>query len=293
MKNIWIVVVGIFALCCVARAEFVTIGNAGNAAQSAANRDHSLKGGDGKGAVSYSYQMSKTEVTIAQLTASGVGNGNENYWNTAGKTVGANAPAVRVTWYEAAKYCNWLTTGNALTGAYQFNGGGTLTNTMTRSQILATSSLYYVLPTLDEWYKAAYFKPDGSGYTLYANGTSNANTPPTQGAGGWNYGTAAQTWIVGSSAVEQNGTYDMMGNVFEWTETFTEIVGTTYAIRLGGRYSSDETFMRSSNQSQTVPTEDAALYIGFRVAAIPEPATALLLALGGGIAWLMRLKQRL
>jgi hypothetical protein len=85
----------------------------------------------------------------------------------------------------------------------------------------------------------------------------------------------------------------MMGNVFEWTETFTTIVGTSYAIRLGGRYDSTESFIRSSNQSQTVPFDNSANYIGFRVVAIPEPATALLLAFGGGIAWLMRLKQRL
>jgi sulfatase modifying factor 1 len=291
MKTMWIGVVGIVALCGAARAEFVTIGHAGNAAQSAANRDHSFHGGDGKGAVSYSYRISKTEVTIAQMAASGVGSGNEGYWNDGTRNVGTNAPAVRVSWYEAAKYCNWLTTGNALTGAYQFDAGGTLTNIMTRSQILAAGSLYYVLPTLDEWYKAAYFKPDGSGYTLYANGTSNTNTPPAQGAGGWNYGDGTQPWGVGSSAAEQNGTYDMMGNVFEWTETFTVISQTDYAIRLGGRYSSPETFLRSSNQSQTLPASEDTI-IGFRIVAIPEPATALLLALGGGLAWLLRLKQR-
>jgi hypothetical protein len=39
---------------------------------------------------------------------------------------GADAPASFASWYEAEKFCNWLTTGNAYTGAYPFYGGGVL-----------------------------------------------------------------------------------------------------------------------------------------------------------------------
>ncbi|MEI8079642.1 MAG: hypothetical protein WCH61_08460, partial [bacterium] len=98
----------VVALCGQARAEFVTIGDAGNPADT-----------NGYGAVSYTYNISAKEVTIAEIQASGVGSGNENYWNSGGRTVGANAPASFVSINEAAKYCNWLTSGNVNTGAYQ------------------------------------------------------------------------------------------------------------------------------------------------------------------------------
>lgn len=51
----------------VVNIDWVTIGDAGNAAQSAANRTHSFgTGGDGFGAVSYTYAISRNETTIAQ-----------------------------------------------------------------------------------------------------------------------------------------------------------------------------------------------------------------------------------
>ncbi|QBG47593.1 hypothetical protein EGM51_09365 [Verrucomicrobia bacterium S94] len=280
MKQIWTAAIGMMALCSTTQADFTTIGYAGNAAQNASNRDHNFQQGDGNGAVAYSYQISKTTVTIAQLEAAGVGSGNENYWNDGTRTVGADAPAVRVSWYEAAQYCNVLTSGNANSGVYQFDDEGTLTGVMSREEMLETGNLYYALPTLDEWYKAAYFKADGSGYSLYADGTSNTATPPTAGTDGWNYGSSSP-WSVGKGAEEQNGTFNMMGNVYEWTETFEESGGNTHAVRLGGRYSSSEEYLRSSNTSITYPEADTENYIGFRVVAIPEPAAASLILLFG------------
>jgi len=46
----------------------VAIGDPGNAAQSAANRTHAF-GGDGYGAVDYTYRIARDETTIAQYTA--------------------------------------------------------------------------------------------------------------------------------------------------------------------------------------------------------------------------------
>jgi hypothetical protein len=50
--------------------DWVTIGDAGNVAQSAANRTHSFgSGGDGYGAVADTFRMSRNETTIAQYAA--------------------------------------------------------------------------------------------------------------------------------------------------------------------------------------------------------------------------------
>jgi sulfatase modifying factor 1 len=267
MKTRWMMMAAVVGATGMAQADFVTIGNAGNAADTT-----------GYGAVGYTYQISKYEVTIAQMQASGVGSGNENYYNTGDRTVGPNAPAVYVSLYEAMKYCNWLTTGNINLGAYVFSGGNY--QSTDRASAVSTYGTVYALPTEDEWYKAAYFKPDASGYSLYANGT---DTVPTWGtAAGWNYydddigfviGDPNYKWTVGYGGMEQNGTYDMMGNVWEWMEASVGV------IRGGGSYD-PEYELRSSTRGYYVPS-DEYYTIGFRVVAIPEPATALSLVLGG------------
>lgn len=274
MQKRRIITLVLVALCGMAQATFVTIGNAGNAADTT-----------GYGAVGYSYQFSATEVTIAQMAAAKAADGrvcesDEDYWNNgSGRTVGANAPASYVFLYEAMKYCNWLTTGDAYRGAYQFESSIVLTNVMSRAQVLATGTFYYLLPTADEWYKAAYFKPDASGYSLYANGT---DTIPIHGTtSGWNYykdgyanSSPNLTWAVGYGGVEQNGTYDMMGNLEEWIEGGGVV---------GGSYGASKELLRSSAYlPETLGSpllEDAS--VGFRVVAIPEPATAISLVLGG------------
>jgi formylglycine-generating enzyme required for sulfatase activity len=260
------------------QAAMVTIGDAGNAADST-----------GYGAVGYSYQISATEVTIAEFTASGAGDGNENYWNDGVRTVGTAAPASYISLYEAMGYCNWLTSGDINNGAYQFSGG--VYQSTDRASAVTTYGTVYALPTEDEWYKAAYYTGNsGDLWSLFANGT---DTIPTHGTtDGWNYynngyvnGDPNYTWTTGYGGEEQNGTYDMMGNVWEWMET-------SGGVLRGGGYDASEFYLRSSDRHNYDPSV-VEINIGFRVVAIPEPATAMLLAIGGGIAWLARLKQRL
>jgi sulfatase modifying factor 1 len=279
MKTRWMMMAAVVGATGMAQADFVTIGNAGNAADTT-----------GYGAVGYTYQISKYEVTIAEFMASGAGNGNENYWNDGTRSVGANAPASKVTLYEAMKYCNWMTSGNINIGLYEDKGGGVWGAKFDRATVMAGGMNYFALPTENEWYKAAYFKPDASGYSLYANGTG---TVPIRGtADGWNYydkgyvkSSPNYTWIAGYGGEEQNGTYDMMGNISEWMEDSSGVVR-------GGDYSDPASYLSASTRSPGYSPTQEAVWIGFRVVAIPEPATALLLAIGGGIAWLARLKQR-
>ena len=250
--------------------DFVDIGNAGNAADST-----------GYGAVADNYKMGRFEVTIDQFAKaraadSRIGDGDEGYWNDRKRTAGTGCPATRVSAYEAMKFANFLTTGDAYTGAYQFNRSGTLV-AVDRDAAVSTCGTVYVLPTEDEWYKAAYYKPvnDGS-YSLYASGL---DTVPTHGtARGWNYcndgfvnGPPNYMWKTGSGGKEQNGTYDMNGNVLEWNESAGDGTLNNLAenrVLRGGAVNDDEIYLRSSNRDDDDPTsEDGG--VGFRVAAIP------------------------
>ena len=274
MKTRWVMMAVMVALSGMAQAAFVTIGNAGNAADTT-----------GYGAVGYTYQISATEVTIAEFQlATGAGDGDENYWNDGTRTVGTNAPASYVSLYEAMKYCNWLTSGDINLGAYVFSSG--VYQSTDRASAITTYGTVYALPTEDEWYKAAYYTGNsGDLWSLYANGT---DTVPTYGTtDGWNYynggfvnSSPNYTWTTGFGGEEQNGTYNMMGNLYEWVEDSS-------GVRRGGSFSYIENSLRSSLRTDYDPSYEVN-DLGFRVVAIPEPATALILALGGAVIGLYR-----
>jgi len=228
-------------------------------------------------------------VTIAEMAAAtGAGSGNENYWNDGTRTVGTAAPAVNISLYEAMKYCNYLTSGNVNNGVYTFVSGF-YSSTMSRSAIMAggldsvatDANKIYALPTEDEWYKAAYYKPDDSGYSLYANGTGIAPGVETDSNYGGTGGTYSGTWIVGTGTEEQNGTDDMMGNVWEWMED-------SAGVFRGGSYGSNETILRSSYRYDYDPSSES-YRVGFRpVEVVPEPATIGMVGLVGALALLIR-----
>ncbi len=253
--------------------DFVNIGNVGNIGDTAVA---------GYGAVNYEYSIGKYEVTADQWAAviaadSVVGNGG----------LGSGSQPTRSTnWYEAALFSNWLTSGNALMGAYTFSGG-TFTG-VDRVTALTTYGTIYMLPTEDEWYKAAYLKSDGTAYTPYATGGGAGLSTDANYSNG---GSFVGPWDVGTGTVENNGTYDMGGNVWEWTEsalTGGEPTGAEMRTRRGGGWGSYSTTLHSSGRNGLVPGNGSPTTdVGFRVASVsaavavvPEPSSVGLLVIG-------------
>jgi formylglycine-generating enzyme required for sulfatase activity len=251
--------------------DFVTIGNAGNAGDTrtgTADWGNPLANPYGCGAVSYGYRIGKYEVTATQWqtinTAAGIG--DSGTWS-------GEQPVADISWYGAAQFCNYLTSGNKYSGAYKFDISGNFQE-IDRASSISTYGTTYVIPTEDEWYKAAYFKPNASGYSLYANGTS---TDPVAGVNSNYDGVIGAPWNITNGTQEQNGTFDMMGNVWEWNETL--LYGSYRGIRGGSYGYYVDGPLRSSRRGYFNPIIGFG-DVGFRVVSIPEPATLLLLGLG-------------
>jgi formylglycine-generating enzyme required for sulfatase activity len=271
--------------------DFVNIGFAGNAGDTRTGTEPSGRNKvnpPGCGAVAYNYRIGKYELTNAQwntfVSLSGAPTGSDGGYTTGSYWTGNSMPVGAVTWYEAMQFCNYLTTGDKSKGAYLFSGTNANAGAflgIDRATALSTYGKAYVLPNEDEWYKAAYFKADGTGFTQYANGTDVA--PIFKGTDtnwGWGYAGAGVPWAVGSGAMEQNGTYDMMGNFWEWTETLLLPSYPHPTIR-GAAYFNPDAYLLSTAYRNASYANTENTTFTFRVAEIPEPATMITLALGG------------
>ena len=262
--------------------DFVYIANAGNVADTQIMDDDT----SGYGAVSNNYYIGKYEVTNSQWNAFvsevgapiGTGYWANAYDEEASLYTSDLQPANKVSWFETLQFCNYLTTGDKSQGVYIFNGNNTNPGEfMGINDSLKTGlTPAYWLPTEDEWYKAAYFKPDGSGYSLYANGT---DTMPIAGVDS-NYNQSlpySGPWNIYSGSEEQNGTFNMMGNVWEWNET------NCIAALRGMRGGTFDVFTGPASDARAQYLNPRTEYdnTGFRIATnVPEPATLLLLTLG-------------
>jgi formylglycine-generating enzyme required for sulfatase activity len=276
--------------------EFVTIGNPGNAPDTTGDPNPA-------GAVAYSYDIGKFEVSEDMITKF---NASQSLQITK-DTRGANKPATSVSWNEAARFVNWLNTSTGNPAAYKFTTGGVNDNIarwtsaeagFDASNPYRNSLAKYVLPSYNEWYKAAYYNPNDSTYYDFANGS---NTAPTAVASGTTAGTAVYGGQSGPADVDQAGglsPYGVMGlngNVFEWEESSGDLLNNSGSsdrgIR-GGQWGLASSLLSSSFRISDFPGYDYGDALGFRVAslssspaaAVPEPGTLLLgtlLGLGG------------
>jgi formylglycine-generating enzyme required for sulfatase activity len=199
-------------------------------------------------------------------------------------------------------------------GAYTLDGATTQPALMAISR---NAGARWFIPSENEWYKAAYHQPatqggDADNYWAYPTRTnsepysdqppgSSAPTPSNTAnfskndgvANGYNDGAAVtgspnlsstQNYLsnVGAYAFSASpyGTFDQVGNVWEWTEGVLELEtgppGPFRVIR-GGSWDSNPDGLLASVRSFTVlGPAGAGPNIGFRVATVPEPSTVLL-----------------
>ena len=222
-----------------------------------------------------------------------------------GGTTFANMPVNYVSWFSAARFMNWLNAGQISGTAATVAMDGSLptaayvVGSATSGNIVArTANPQYYLPSYDEWYKAAFYRPTGSLYTLYQTNTNSAPTATVSNftlANSGNFGGATTSPIqVGSytNSMSAYGLYDMLGNVTEMTDGS---VGGLYRA-MGGGYSAAAA---SWNATAAAITKDGGftnVSYGFRVAAVPEPGTIALAGVGiaglFGLDWMKRRKKR-
>ena len=272
--------------------DFVTIGNPNNVADTTGSPNP-------VGSVAYTYNLGVYEVSRGQLEkANAAGSLGITMSDMSG--YGGNGllkPATGISWYEAAKYVNWLNTSSGGTAAYKFVGGtfqlwsstdaGYNANNMFRNSLAK-----YVIASSNEWYKGAYGKADGS-WSNFPNGTDIA---PTAVAGGTDANTAVYTFqsgpadITNAGGLSPYGTMGQGGNAFEWNETAFDGSNDTAGEsreRRGADWYGFSTSLVASSRYSLDPTIEYNIN-GFRVASVPEPSSLSLLALGGLVVELRR-----
>jgi formylglycine-generating enzyme required for sulfatase activity len=298
--------------------DWVTVGDPGN------SNDTINGGAPNYGAVADTYRIGKYEVTNAQYreflnTVDPAGTNPNGIYNASmgsderggisfnsGAANGAkysvkanmgNKPVNYVSWYDAARFANWMNNGQGAgsteTGAYTLSSGPLPTRN--------TNSTIW-LPSENEWYKAAYYDPSAGGppgadnYWLYPTRSDSAPTVATATAIGdvGNPGTNVANYLLGANWNGQNGnvttvgtagagsasyygTFEQGGNVWEWNEA---IISSSRGLRGGSFLGFGGSVLQSSARNGTNPTgEDSD--VGFRLASVPEPSSVLMMGLGG------------
>jgi sulfatase modifying factor 1 len=322
--------------------DWATVGNPGNADDIPDQFD------DRYGGVDYIYRISKHEVTNAQYaeflnavdptgTNASLGGSDGFLYNAnmsgdargginlnGGAANGSkyeiklgrdNNPVVFVSFFDAMRFTNWLHngqgSGSTESGVYTI-GSGT-------DEVRSASAKYWI-PSEDEWYKAAYYDPNGVYYDYptgtdtvpYSDNPSSLNTPDDTNvanffkydstANGYDdgYAVTGSTGFVGSQnyltdvgayslAASPYGTFDQGGNVWEWNEA---VISSSFRGLRGGswnRYDLGDFNLHAGYRIGYGLPSDEVSFIGFRVATVPEPSTVLLGALAAAGVLLRRI----
>ena len=292
--------------------QFVKVGDAGNLGQN-------LGLSRNIGSVNYEYWVGKIEVDAFQI---GVGNSSGTVgitvadWNHRSYSFGNNPPATGISWHEAARFVNWMNISKGYSPAYKFanNYGyidlyGTYTgyNDMMKwdvsdagfnaSNPFRNSQAHYFLPSIDEWYKAAFYDPTlnsgNGGYWRFPTRSDTAPNPISSGDTGSVYGTqTGPANVDNAGSLSWYGTMAQGGNVWELQETAFDLTNDDiYENRawVGGGWDSSELELSSNFRISRAPGASNDEYgVGFRIAMVPEPSAFSLLAIGLGALAMIR-----
>ena len=298
--------------------ETVAVGNLGNSADST-----------GYGAVGYAYNIGKYEVTAGQYTEflnavaatdthglyyykmtstspayqSGCkiqqsGSPGSYTYSVAGDW--ANRPVNYVSFWDAARFANWLHNGQQGEGTTEY---GAYHDIGSLDNFGRNPDAQFFIPTVDEWYKAAYHKNDGDTGNYWDYPTSSDTVPsndliaPDPGNNatfldyGGEYTIGEPYWRTEAGAHENSaspyGTFDQGGNLSEWTESKFDW---SAFIHRGGSCAMNDNTLHTSHPGGSLGPDYDIFFSGFRVASsgsapVPEPGTVLVWAGLGLVAF--------
>ncbi|MEN0111374.1 MAG: SUMF1/EgtB/PvdO family nonheme iron enzyme [Planctomycetota bacterium] len=266
---------------------FVTVGAPGNAPDTTGAPNPA-------GSVGYPYRIGEFEVpehAVRKANAQSALDGAP-----LGLTLderGPDKPATGLSWFEAARFVNWLNEDAGFAPAYKFDDGPGGSGAF---QLWAPGDAgfnpanrfrnrlaRYVLPSVDEWYKAAFYDPakdaGAGGYWDYPTGSDD---PPLPVASGTDAGTAVWNQITGPADVQLAGgaspwgTVGQGGNVFEWQEgplggVLSLPTPDVRAFRGGDSVLSNSAFGLSNLSVGDRLSNFPGGPLGFRIASVPEP----------------------
>jgi formylglycine-generating enzyme len=271
--------------------DFVTIGNPGNVADTTGDPNPA-------GSVPYTFRMGQFEISEQMIDkANEVGGLGITKFNRS-----ANKAATGVSWNEAARFVNWLNTSTGSAPAYKFatqpgqvgyDPGSSIqlwtpTDAGYSPQNLYRNSLArYFLPSINEWYKSAYYDPTSGQYYNYPTGSNIrpdgidfVNDPVFDAVFYEGGNLQGPNDITNVGLFSPYGTAGQGGNVEEWEETENDLVNDSpSSLRdlRGGEWGLGDWSLTKSERGRTAASNSASSW-GFRVASavVPEPSTIFL-----------------
>ncbi|HNW34283.1 MAG TPA: SUMF1/EgtB/PvdO family nonheme iron enzyme, partial [Candidatus Ozemobacteraceae bacterium] len=140
----------------------------------------------------------------------------------------------------------------------------------------------FMIPTQDEWYKAAFYKGGGTSAGYWRNAMQSDSATPvvaTSDASGnpvnpgpevanhqngvdWNGQDGHVSTVGGCGAASTYGTFDQSGNLWEWNET---ISFTTYRVIRGGCYDIAAYALLSSSGNFAEDSGNRLATLGLRI----------------------------
>jgi uncharacterized repeat protein (TIGR03803 family) len=233
--------------------------------------------------------------------------GSYTYAVTGSNPQAANMPVFAVSWLDAARFCNWMQNGQLIGSegtATTENGTYTLNGDKTIGIETRNANATYFVPSENEWYKACYYVGGGTnaGYWTYP---AQSDVAPSNSLalamsqsnvvnyyfGGYTDSTNLLTPVgTFSASPGPYGTYDMGGDVWQWTEGTASGMYSLRVLR-GGSFNDGLTFGLASTNRNTDFPYDENFSNGFRIASVPEP-TSLALLLTGGLCLLGPCRRR-